>query len=231
MEIAILLPCYQPPTLATTLAAIEAQLNDCRQLWPQIQVAVWLINDGASPQVAEQIAKTKAQLPDHRCLTLSRHFGYTAAVQAGLATIAAPAYLVIDPQLPEMVGCIPALIDALVVGGYDIVGFSHRHRLIFHDCAFTAVAKRALLQNAAQGEFSLAQLAVIGFKQKQLRWHGPQPPSNRQPLIFALAVIAVLILLSLWPKTSLLLNIGLLAVIIWQWYPRQHIRYVVAKSD
>lgn len=231
MEIALLMPCYQPATLMRAVDAVQAQLSDCVRLWPQARIRVWLIDDGAAAAVTSQIAQIKAALPDYHSLTLSRHFGYEAAVQAGLATIAADAYLVIDPERPAMFASIPTLLDALLVGGYAIVGFSHKRRTVFRNCALTAVAKRALLQATAQDAFTLDSLATIGFRQKRLLWHGPLPPRREAPRLLAIMAVVTIPILSWWPPAAIVLNMVLFATLVWQWRPRQRVPYIVSKSD
>ncbi|WP_054720046.1 glycosyltransferase [Lacticaseibacillus manihotivorans] len=121
MQIALLMPCYRPQHLSQIMAAVQAQIDICTKLWPQVNFRLWLIDDGASPAVADEMAQLKASVPHAHKLGLSRHFGYDAAVQAGLASIAADAYVVIDPEQATMIDTFATMIDALIVGGYQVV--------------------------------------------------------------------------------------------------------------
>lgn len=219
MQIALLMPCFRPQQLTRTLNQLQAQIDICTKLWPQVNFRLWLIDDGASAAVADEIAQLKASVPHAHKLGLSRHFGYDAAVLAGLASIAAEAYVVLDPEHPLMIDTMAAMIDALVVGGYQVVGFTSKRHDCFRDCAFTAQVKRALLQNARQ-TFALSDLQAIGFKQKRLAWIGPLPKRPAPPwgwwTIAGIGVIA----LSFWPLGATVVNVILFGVCVMQWRRR-----------
>lgn len=233
MQIALMIPCYRPQALANSVAAIQTQIEICTKLWPQVSFELWLIDDGANAAVATTIAQLKASHPAVHKLSLSRHFGYPAAVQAGLASVSAEAYVVIDPEHPALFEALVSMVDALVVGSYQVVGFVAKHQVCFRDCAFTAQVKRALLQGAGRGEFSLAHLAEIGFKQKRLAWIGPLPKHPTPPwLLWALAAVVV-IALSFWPLGASVGNVILLGVCfeLWQHHKPSGPSYVISEIE
>ncbi|WP_407895384.1 hypothetical protein [Lacticaseibacillus sp. N501-2] len=221
MQIALLMPCYRPQHLSQIMVAVQAQIDICTKLWPQVNFRLWLIDDGASPAVADEMAQLKASVPHAHKLGLSRHFGYDAAVQAGLASIAADAYVVIDPEQATMIDAFATMIDALVVGGYQVVGFASKHRDLFRDCAFTAQVKRALLQGASRHAFALSDLQDIGFKQKRLAWIGPMPKRQAPPWVLWGVAVVIVIALSFWPLGATVGNVILLGICLTLWQRRK----------
>ncbi|WP_125711401.1 hypothetical protein [Lacticaseibacillus porcinae] len=221
MQIALLLPCYHSQKLSQTVTAVQAQIDICTKLWPQVGFQLWLIDDGAGSTLADEIAQLKVSVENAHKLCLSRHFGYDAAVLAGLASVAADAYVVIDPEQPTMIETMVSMIDALVVGGYQVVGFGNKRRMIFRNCAFTAQVKRALLQGASRHVFALSDLQDIGFKQKRLAWIGSLPKRQAPPwLLWVIAAVAV-IALSFWPLGATVGNVILLGFCFTLWQRRQ----------
>lgn len=233
MQIALLMPCYRPQDLSETLIAVSTQVEICAKLWPQVTIEIWLIDDGASSVVADEMVQLKVSIADAHVLSLSRHFGYDAAVLAGLASISADAYVVIDPQYPLMIDAIAPMIDALVVGGYQVVGFIGKHRQCFVDCAFTAVVKRALLQGASRHRFALAELQEIGFKQKRLAWIGTLPHRQAPPWVLWGMMVLVVSALSFWPLLATIVNVILLGVCLtlWQRHKLGGLDYVISHID
>lgn len=221
MQIAVLIPCYRAQKLNRVVASLQAQIDICTKLWPQVDFRLWLIDDGASPAVVDEIAQLKVSITNGHKLALSRHFGYNAAVQAGLASIAADAYVVLDPEQPTMIETFATMIDALIVGGYQVVGFCRKHRELFHDCAFTAQVKRALLQGASRHAFALSDLQAIGFKQKRLAWIGPTPKRQAPPWVLWGLAAVIVIALSFWPLGATVGNVILLGVCLMLWQRRK----------
>lgn len=233
MQIALLMPCYRPQELAQTLKAVHTQVEVCTMLWPQVAIEIWLIDDGASPIVADEMAQLKVSIADVHKLSLSRHFGYDAAVLAGLASVSADAYVVIDPQHPAMIATIATMIDALIVGGYQVVGFTSKHHQWFDDCAFTALVKRALLQGASRHRFALVDLQDVGFKQKRLAWIGPLPKRQAPPWVLWGLMVVIVMVLSFWPLLATIGNVILLGVCLALWQRRKLSgpSYVISNID
>ena len=221
MQIAVLMPCYRAQKLNRVVASLQAQIDICTKLWPQVDFRLWLIDDGASPAVVDEIAQLKVSITNGHKLALSRHFGYDAAVQAGLASIAADAYVVLDPEQPTMIQTFATIIDALIVGGYQVVGFCRKRRDLFRNCAFTAQVKRALLQGASRHAFALSDLQSIGFKQKHLAWIGPLPKRPAPPWVLWGVAGVIVIALSFWPLGATIGNVILLGVCLTLWQRRK----------
>ncbi|MCI1986283.1 MAG: glycosyltransferase [Lactobacillus sp.] len=241
MQIAVILPWAQSTAVLPTLKTIRAQMQDCQRLWPQLRCDYWLIDDGVSEAVQSELRQAQARWPECHLLTLSRHFGYTGAVQAGLVTATADAYLVLDHRYPEQFAAIPQMLAAVIDAGSALVGFvsaQPRHwwqkkpAMTFHDCLLTMPVKRAWLQAAARAGFSFDLLAEIGFKQKMLAWVGSwpaTPATPRWPLVVAVGVVAVC---CWWWPSAVALNVVLSGVVFWQWQHQQRrpprVSYVVS---
>lgn len=241
MQVAVIIPWSETKEILPPLLTIRKQLADCARLWPQIHYDYWLIDDGTATAIRTQLCQAQARWPECHLLTLSRHFGFLGAAQAGLATATADAYLILDVAYPAQFAAIPQLLAAMNDGGCAIVGFTSeqpRHwwgqeaMVTFHDCLVTTPAKRALLQAAARAGFSLELLAEIGFKQKLLAWSGPWPKSPHTSRWPWAAVVGAVIFCGWWWPSAVALNVILSGVVLWQWRQQRQrlprIGYVVS---
>lgn len=232
MQIAIIVPVAQED-LTKIWQNLQQQLHKCQVLWPEVTITPWLVDDGVNAETSELLQQQMAITPQLRCLHLSRHFGYYGAVQAGLAAIQADAYIGLDPRFMAQFAQLPKLVDALVVGNFDVIGFACGKFDSFQDFALTAIVRRAMLHTWAHSGFALSDLAQVGFKQKRLAWLGPRPPRPHLSRWVVMLAVVWVATLSWTPLLSLAINVVLAAAIVWQlrWPKPPRIPYVVAHID
>lgn len=88
---------------------------------------VWLVDDGSSDESRELITKQTQKDARFRSIFLSRNFGHTVAVTAGLDMAEGDAVVVMDADLqdpPELI----ASMKELYCQGYDVVHAKRRRR-------------------------------------------------------------------------------------------------------
>lgn len=248
-KVAVIIPSYEQRDLVAYVASVRKQLATTASLWPQSQFDYWLIDDGADEATHAAIHQLKALQPEQvHVIALSRHFGFEAAVQAGLASIQAELYVIIDPAYPKMVSALPELLAVYFTHHAEVGGFTPPlpERLwqslqgphtapIYHYSLMTQQVRVALLKTAARQGFSLSLLKWVGFAQRYLPWQGrvPRAPENipwwRFALVLILAVLLAILPIPAW--LSLLLNAVQLVVLLGiTWRPKRRPpaqRYVI----
>ncbi|WP_204122313.1 glycosyltransferase [Lacticaseibacillus mingshuiensis] len=187
---ALIMPSWQQTAITETVTRFRAALDESARLWPGLVVDYWLIDDGANNEVLASIETLRAKDPAHiHYISLSRHFGFDAAVQAGLANITADLYLIADLDQPHE-DLLPQLLSNHFDAGAEVVGVTmpgqnHALRLSppvhwYHYALLTAAARSALLKVATKEGFSLELIDWIGFRQRYLVW--PATPTAGMPV-------------------------------------------------
>lgn len=96
-------------------------------LGPRYRFEVLLVDDGSRDHTREVVKAMLGQWPALRLIELTRHFGQTAALQAGIDQAAGDIVVTLDSDLQHFPEDIPLLLDTLAQG-YDLVCGWRQHR-------------------------------------------------------------------------------------------------------
>jgi len=121
--ISLVIPVYnEEGNLPVLMNRIRPVMSALRRPWELI-----LIDDGSRDRSLE-ILKGFTVHPEVRVVELTRNYGQHAAILAGFSIVRGGIVVTLDADLQNPPEEIPRLIDAMEVGGFDVVGTIRRGR-------------------------------------------------------------------------------------------------------
>jgi glycosyltransferase involved in cell wall biosynthesis len=123
-ELSVVIPIYNE---ASNIETLHRELTDTLQAWGR-PYEILLVDDGSSDGSFAALAAVHAADPHVRVIQFRRNFGQTAAFAAGFAAARGRLIVTSDGDLQNDPRDIPALVETLESGGYDIVCGWRRNR-------------------------------------------------------------------------------------------------------
>uniref|UniRef100_N2A3Z5 Glycosyltransferase 2-like domain-containing protein n=1 Tax=Eubacterium plexicaudatum ASF492 TaxID=1235802 RepID=N2A3Z5_9FIRM len=116
MILSIIVPCFNEQE---ALPCFMKEIYEILYQMPEYEFEIILVNDGSKDQTMSLIKKFAQSDPHIKYISFSRNFGKEAAIYAGLRKAVGDLTAVMDADLQDPPGLLPAMCRAVEKEGYD----------------------------------------------------------------------------------------------------------------
>lgn len=183
----VIVPIYNEES---SIGPFYARIRPILDALSGISWSLVFINDGSRDSSLEKIASFHREDPRVKAITLSRNFGYHAALRAGLSSCETDLYSIIDVDCEDPPELLSRFYEEIMRGAQTIYGDRSKrdesHWLVFwrwlfywinqhiadapvylwmgEFCMITHSVRDAVLKNKTTFPFLRAELGYVGFK-------------------------------------------------------------------